>query len=345
MRAAISLTSFPATAADSPLGSLRGLSSTRSAPASGASMTLDDAQSLTDGEAARLPVGDSRGQAGLDRVQVERQVHRHVEAKRHAVTPGGHLDHFHPEPLRLLALVSRHRPDSDLDQAVRQALFHDPGERTRMGVRVSLEVVVQVGMGVEVQDAEAGVVGSHPAQRGVGDRVVAAEQQRPAPGIEDGSDRLLDARPRVGARLAIGEPEVALVLQPPILEIETGLGPGVPRLAPERLPDQHRARPRGRAGTRIRHRTGPPGEQPWSVSCRGHAAVPRPCVAHHQWSPPRCIRRSTARYPSTAAGSGASSETAIPARNESGMVISAGFLSGNQAASCWRMSTWIVGDR
>ena len=51
-----------------------------------------------------------------------------------------------------------------------------------------------------------------------------------------------------------------------------------------------------------------------------------------------------AAKPSRAAGAGVSSETTMPVANESGIVTSAGFLSGNQAVACASTSIWMAGD-
>src|SRR5262249_22306372 len=67
---------------------------------------------------------------------------------------------------------------------------------------------------------------------------------------------------------------------------------------------------------------------------------------------PRMARRSTSAKPASAAGSGLSSETTIPDRNDNVMVMRQGFFSGKyhhcletSAKSFLRMSTWIVGPQ
>src|SRR5262245_6926873 len=54
---------------------------------------------------------------------------------------------------------------------------------------------------------------------------------------------------------------------------------------------------------------------------------------------PRCICRSTCANRSTATVSRVARDTMMPVANDSGIVNSAGFLSGNQAPECFRMST------
>jgi hypothetical protein len=109
-------------------------------------------------------------------------------------------------------------------------------------VAVSLKLLIEIGMGVQVQDPEPGMLPSHAAKHRVGDRVVAAEEQRTATRVEDGRDGLFDPAAGVAPGLPVGEPEVAFIVQPTVLEIDARLGPGVPGLAPERLTYRRRRR-------------------------------------------------------------------------------------------------------
>src|SRR6185436_15921326 len=61
-------------------------------------------------------------------------------------------------------------------------------------------------------------------------------------------------------------------------------------------------------------------------------------------SGPMCTRACTSAKRAWASGSGHSFETAMPTRNDSGIVISPGLRSGNGADACFRMSIWIVGE-
>src|SRR5690349_8423267 len=62
------------------------------------------------------------------------------------------------------------------------------------------------------------------------------------------------------------------------------------------------------------------------------------------YASPTCILLSTAANRSAAAASRVANETSTPTANDSGIVTSAGFLSGNHAPVCFRMSTWMVGE-
>jgi hypothetical protein len=46
------------------------------------------------------------------------------------------------------------RADADLDEAAGEAALHDPGEGRGVGARIAFEIVVEVGMGVEMEDVD-----------------------------------------------------------------------------------------------------------------------------------------------------------------------------------------------
>ena len=60
---------------------------------------------------------------------------------------------------------------------------------------------------------------------------------------------------------------------------------------------------------------------------------------------PKWMRCSTSEKRRAASGSGATNDTTMPTANDSGMVTSPGFFSGNHALLCLRISIWMVGDR
>jgi hypothetical protein len=118
--------------------------------------------------------------------------------------------------------VAIHRSDPDLHQPPSQLLFHDAGERAGVGEAVPLELVVQVGMGVDVKNCELGVLSAHGANDRVGDRVIATERDGQAAG-EETSYPLLDPLP---VALIGWELEVAGIAQ--IGDIGPQLRPGIP---------------------------------------------------------------------------------------------------------------------
>jgi hypothetical protein len=113
----------------------------------------------------------------------------------------------------------------NLDQPASQALLHDPGEGTRVGEPISLEVLVQVGMGIKVQDGERGIAPAHGPENGVGDEMVSSERQRP-PALRQGrADGTLD----LGTVLGSGEQgDIPGITQRLSGQILSHLAPGVP---------------------------------------------------------------------------------------------------------------------
>ena len=101
-----------------------------------------------------------------------------------------------------------------------------------MGMGVPLDVLVEVRMGVEVEDGELRVAGAQGPEHGVGDRVVAAQGDRPVAALEQAADALLDQGPGLAAG---GQRQVAGIGQPG--EVLQGLGPGVAGIAVQGLAD------------------------------------------------------------------------------------------------------------
>ncbi len=191
-------------------------------------------------EAARLAVRDSRRERRIEGVDVDRNVHRLAQRRTATRDPGTHVDHLDPVTLGLGALHRGQRADAHLHQSIGQALFHDPGEGTRMRVPIALELRVQVGMGVEVQDTELRMKPSHGPHDRVGDRMVAAERDRPASRLEQRADRLFDLRPRV--RRGGAERHVTRVAEGTVrAQIDPRLGPRVSRGRVQRLADHRRS--------------------------------------------------------------------------------------------------------
>jgi hypothetical protein len=123
-------------------------------------------------------VGHARGEGRVDGVQGNRHIHGSLQGRPGTPCPGAHVDNRDPEATGLLALVTGHRPDPDLRKSVRKAFFQDAGEGTRVREPVALKLVVQVGMGVDVQDVKRRPGRPQASEDRIGDGVVAAEGDR-----------------------------------------------------------------------------------------------------------------------------------------------------------------------
>lgn len=133
---------------------------------------------------------DTGSEGGVKRIEVERDVHEsvrgqvrvenvlHLAAVRREVLG---VDRLGVEPLHLVALVRRGSADADLQEPVTELGvrgLHDSRKRRRVRVRVALEGVVNVGVGIKVQDADrAVVVLPQRLDQGKSDRVVASQRQ------------------------------------------------------------------------------------------------------------------------------------------------------------------------
>ncbi len=77
-------------------------------------------------------------------------------------------------------------------------VLHDPGEGTGVGEPVALELVVEIGVGVELDHGQALVTAGVGPDRGPGDGVVTPESQHPAPVVEEAPEGRLDGVHRRG---------------------------------------------------------------------------------------------------------------------------------------------------
>ena len=82
---------------------------------------LDDSQDVADGEAARLGMGDSRYEGGVQDVEVERDVQRLLESKPRRARPAAHIADLH----------ALNPTDAELEAAARWAMTHDVSESFR----------------------------------------------------------------------------------------------------------------------------------------------------------------------------------------------------------------------
>ena len=107
---------------------------------------------LARSKAARLTMGNAGSKRGVERVEVERDIDRRFKPERRRTGPMSSLVDLHAKPVGLLPLVRVHAAYPDLHQPRGERFLHDPREGAGMGKPVAFERVVEVGMGVEVQD-------------------------------------------------------------------------------------------------------------------------------------------------------------------------------------------------
>ena len=114
----------------------------------------------------------------VERIQVDADVKR-CGRDRHLIRcEASHFHDLDPEPLRLLAAMRVERTDSDLDEACRKSPLHDPGERRRMAERIALEIVIEIGVSIEMQDVQLPMMLGQARDDRIGDHVVATKEER-----------------------------------------------------------------------------------------------------------------------------------------------------------------------
>jgi hypothetical protein len=143
-----------------------------------------------------------------------------------------------PEVIGLAPLLRVHGPDADLDQAAGEAFLHDPGEGARVGEAVALELVVEIGMGIEVENGERWIAPAHRTENGIRHGMVSAQGEGPPATGEQLGYAGLDLLARISVRR---EREIAGVSQgAQCQKILSLLGPRIPVGRMNRGPDEWR---------------------------------------------------------------------------------------------------------
>src|SRR5260221_13330881 len=114
------------------------------------------ADGLARGQAAGLPMGDARGESGIERVHVERDINRAGEVEMRRIGKVFYFEYSHGIFFGLFVLVVVQCADTDLDEAMDKLFFHDSGEGTGVGVRVAFVIGVKIGVRVEMDESDGG---------------------------------------------------------------------------------------------------------------------------------------------------------------------------------------------
>src|SRR5688572_21096787 len=116
------------------------------------------------------------GKGRIERVEIDRHIERPVDARPRAGGKRLHLDYVDAEPCDLIPLVRRQRTDAHLHQPPAQLFFHDPREWAGVRIPIACELVVKIGVRVDVEDGDARMSWSDGAHDRIRDRMVAAER-------------------------------------------------------------------------------------------------------------------------------------------------------------------------
>ncbi len=147
-------------------------------------------------------------QHGFEHIEIQRDIQRSPQPRNlgDGVAPSVGAQHLDPELGGLRPLVRVERPNTNLDQPYGEMLFHHASERARVGVAIAgwtltvavatskRKLVIQIAVGVEMQyDGRLGAPGK-AAEDGVGDGVIAAQDERSATAVDQQSNPFLNRR-------------------------------------------------------------------------------------------------------------------------------------------------------
>src|SRR5260221_1102707 len=190
------------------------------------------------GEAAGFPVGDARGEGGIERVHVERDVDGAGEVEMRRIGKIFYFENSHGIFFGLFVLVVVQRADTDLDEAMDELLFHDSSEGAGVGVRVAFVIGVKIGVRVEMDEGDGGNAPADGAEDWSGDGMIAAEADGAFSGFDDFCDCVFDASEGVG-RFHGGQ-VTGVFEDSGGAEVDAGFGGFVPGVGVKGLPDQRR---------------------------------------------------------------------------------------------------------
>ena len=131
-----------------------------------------------------------------------------------------------------------HGPDANLHEPFDQPLFHNPREGAGVRVAISLEIFVDVRVGVDVEKAQVRVAPGIGAQDRVGDRVIPAEREDPAALPKLRFNGRFDLLKRLGGSACQGQ--IPAVEDVERVEVHPILAPAVGGFSPQGLPDEGR---------------------------------------------------------------------------------------------------------
>ncbi|ESX92451.1 hypothetical protein X755_26025 [Mesorhizobium sp. LNJC405B00] len=88
----------------------------------------------------------------VEAVEIDREIDRRLEIELQILAEMPRLDHFDAEALELVTKFIIEGAQADLDQPVGQSLLQDAREGRGVGPPVALIGIVDVGMGVDLDD-------------------------------------------------------------------------------------------------------------------------------------------------------------------------------------------------
>ena len=197
--------------------------------------TVDHREHVTHGQPPGLAVRDPGRERRVEPVQVDRDVHIALDTWPRAIGPRAHVDLLDAEACRLFAPMARHRPDADLHEPDGQALLQNPRERTGVREAIAFEFVIEIGVGVDLENGQVPERLPHRSHDRIRDRVIAAERDDPPILRHQVANRRFDDGPVLAGR---GQIEIAGVLE----HFRRGrrddtLGPRVACRRAKRVPD------------------------------------------------------------------------------------------------------------
>jgi len=142
---------------------------------------MDEGNKFAGAHAAGFKMGNPGGVGRVENIHIKGEIDRWFKGGHRYftdVTDGFHLISLHPKTPRLSKLMAVRGPDADLNQTTNQPFFHDPRHGACVRKVISLVNIIEIGMGIEVNQSHWSTMGSNCLDNGIGYRMVSPKHEQ-----------------------------------------------------------------------------------------------------------------------------------------------------------------------
>ena len=143
---------------------------------------------------------NSRRIRWIQRIHVKRNISRPRSFQCLVRGKGAHFEYFDAKALGLLSLMLVEGSNSYLHQPRRQPRFHNARKRTSVREAISLELVIQIGMRIEMKDCQRRMFFGYSRHDRISNRMISAERYRAPPIGSQFTDGFFNRSERIRAK-------------------------------------------------------------------------------------------------------------------------------------------------
>ena len=133
-------------------------------------------------------MGNPRRIRWIQRIHVKRNISRPSSFQCLVRWKAAHFEYFDAEALGLLSLMSVEGSNSCLHQSPGQPRFHNARERTGMREAISLKLVIQIGVRIEMKDRQRRMFFGYSRHDRISNRMISTQRHRAPPIVNQFTD-------------------------------------------------------------------------------------------------------------------------------------------------------------